>query len=132
MHIEVISKSISPVPGRPSLLFIHGGFHGAWCWDEYLLPWFAERGWETHALSLRGHGESDGRGKIRSWTLDDYTNDVETVLKQIGKPCVLIGHSLGGVIAQRCWDRVPAIAGMVLYASSPLRPDPAVIRKLLR
>ena len=32
---------------RPSLLFIHGGFHGAWCWDEYLLPWFAARGWHA-------------------------------------------------------------------------------------
>ena len=26
------------------LLFVHGGFHGAWCWEHYL-PYFASRGW---------------------------------------------------------------------------------------
>lgn len=132
MHIEVISRTQDSQEGRPALLFIHGAFHGAWCWDEYLLPWFAERGWEAHALSLRGHGTSDGRQNIRRWTLDDYASDVEAVLKTIGRPAVLIGHSIGGVIAQRCWDRVPGIAGMVCYANSPLKPDSAVIMRLMR
>lgn len=132
MKLELISKGSSANAKRPSLLFIHGGFHGAWCWDEYLLPWFAARGWHANALSLRGHGNSEGHAEIRRWTLDDYGADVNSVLESIARPTILIGHSMGGVVAQRCWDRNPAVAGMVLYASSPLRPDPAVVRRLLR
>ena len=61
MKLEVIAHGSAAMSRRPSLLFIHGGFHGAWCWDEYMLPWFARQGWHAVALSLRGHGNSEGR-----------------------------------------------------------------------
>lgn len=64
--------------------------------------------------------------------MDDYAADVTKILDGLGRPTVLIGHSMGGVVAQRCWERSSAVAGMVLYASSPLRADPAVVRRLLR
>lgn len=132
MKLEVISRGSADGTARPSLLFIHGGFHGAWCWDEYMLPWFGARGWHANALSLRGHGNSDGHADIRRWTMDDYAADVMEVLEGLGRPTVLVGHSMGGVVAQRCWERSSLVAGMVLYASSPLRADPAVVRRLLR
>jgi pimeloyl-ACP methyl ester carboxylesterase len=132
MKLEVISRGSADGTARPSLLFIHGGFHGAWCWDEYMLPWFGARGWQANALSLRGHGNSDGHADIRRWTMDDYAADVMEVLEGLGRPTVLVGHSMGGVVAQRCWERSSLVAGMVLYASSPLRADHAVVRRLLR
>jgi pimeloyl-ACP methyl ester carboxylesterase len=132
MHLEVISRGEVTHPSHPSLLFIHGGFHGAWCWDEFLLPWFASRGWQANALSLRGHGNSDGREGMSSWTLADYEDDVGQVLEQIARPTVLIGHSIGGVLAQRSWEHHRQVAGMILYATSPLKPDTSVILRLLR
>jgi pimeloyl-ACP methyl ester carboxylesterase len=132
VKLEVIARGSAGDSPRPSLLFIHGGFHGAWCWDEYLLPWFASRGWHANALSLRGHGNSEGHADIRRWTMDDYAADVMQVLAGLRRPTVLVGHSMGGVVAQRCWERSADVAGMVLYASSPLRADPAVVRRLLR
>lgn len=132
MQLEVISRGDVTHPSRPSLLFIHGGCHGAWCWDEFMLPWFASRGWHANALSLRGHGSSDGREGISRWTLADYEDDVGQVLEQIARPTVLIGHSIGGVLAQRSWARRKKVAGMILYANSPLKPDIAVILRLLR
>lgn len=132
MHLEVISRGDVSHPHRPSLLFIHGGFHGAWCWDEFMLPWFASRGWHANALSLRGHGSSDGREGMSRWTLADYDDDVGQVLEQIARPAVLIGHSIGGVLAQRSWERRKSVAGMILYATSPLKPDTSVILRLLR
>jgi pimeloyl-ACP methyl ester carboxylesterase len=132
MKIEIATRSVNAVAGRPALLFIHGGFHGAWCWDEHFLPWFAERGWPAHALSLRGHGGSEGREQIASWTLADYCSDVLGVVGEIGGPVVLIGHSMGGVIAQQCWARRKDIAGLALVASSPLRPSPSVVWRLFR
>jgi pimeloyl-ACP methyl ester carboxylesterase len=132
MKIEVISRGDTANIARPSLLFIHGGFHAAWCWDEFLLPWFATKGWHANALSLRGHGASDGREGMSRWVLADYVDDVGRVVDQLARPVVLIGHSVGGVIAQRCWDRHAAVAGMVLYACSPLRPDAGVVWRLFR
>ena len=56
--LEVIDKgSVSdthPVP----LLFVHGAWHAAWCWDENFLSFFADKGYRALALSFRGHGDS--------------------------------------------------------------------------
>lgn len=132
VDIELISRAENAAPNRPSLLFIHGGFHGAWCWDEHYLPWFNERGWAAHALSLRGHGASAGEENIRNWTLADYCDDVTGVIDRLDRPVVLIGHSMGGVVAERCWRARDDVVGIVLLAGSPLRPAPSVIWRLFR
>ncbi|MEZ5967521.1 MAG: alpha/beta fold hydrolase [Hyphomonas sp.] len=116
----------------PHILFVHGAFHGAWCWSEHYLPWFAEQGWPAHALSLRGHGQSAGAAQIRDFTLDDYCEDITWAMARIGSPVVLVGHSMGGVLSERMFHRRPDVAGLVFFASSPLKPDPAVVMRLLR
>ncbi len=131
MHLELISRTRDALPGRPPLLFIHGGFHAAWCWDEHYLRFFAERGWAAHALSLRGHGQSDGHEDIRRFTLEDYADDVRTTLDRLGGDVVLLGHSMGGAIAERCWARDERVAGLALLAGSPLRPAVGVVAKTL-
>ncbi|WP_338100704.1 alpha/beta fold hydrolase [Mycolicibacterium cosmeticum] len=40
------------------MVFIHDAWHGAWCWDEHLLDYFAEKGYRAIALVLRGYGNS--------------------------------------------------------------------------
>jgi non-heme chloroperoxidase len=42
------------------LLFVHGAYTAAWCWDENFLPWFAEQGYAAYAVSLSGHGPAAG------------------------------------------------------------------------
>ena len=32
---------------------------GAWCWSDNFLPWFAEQGYDVHAISLRNHAGSE-------------------------------------------------------------------------
>lgn len=132
MNLELISRTAGADAGKPSLLFIHGGFHGAWCWDEHFLPWFNERGWAAHAVSLRGHGLSDGAAQIKDWSLADYAEDVLSMITRLGRPVILIGHSMGGVVAQQCWREHDFVRGMVLVASSPLRPSRSVIYRLMR
>ncbi|MEM7413082.1 MAG: alpha/beta fold hydrolase [Myxococcota bacterium] len=131
MNLELLTRAGDARPGRPALLFVHGGFHGAWCWDEHYLGFFAERGWAAHALSLRGHGKSDGHDRIRRWSLADYAQDVMATCRELGERVVLLGHSMGGAIAERCWAAHPEIAGLVLLAGSPLRPDLGVVAKML-
>ncbi|PCI47268.1 MAG: hypothetical protein COB49_07430 [Alphaproteobacteria bacterium] len=131
MDIEVITRSSGQSGSKPHLLFVHGGFHGAWCWDENFLPWFTEHEWSTHALSLRGHGVSVGTKNINSWGLVDYVEDVLSVIDELGVPVILIGHSMGGVISQMCREVRPDVVGMVLIASSPMRISPWVLVKAI-
>ena len=131
MDLELLSRTSQARPGRPSLLFIHGGFHAAWCWEAHYLGFFAERGWATHAVSLRGHGASEGADEILRFTLADYGADVTATVERIGGPVVLLGHSMGGAIAERCWAADERVAGLALLAGSPLRPALSVIAKML-
>lgn len=129
MTLEIISRGTRH-GARPALLFLHGAYHDARCWDHHYLPWFADRGWSAHALSLRGHGASAGDLRDKPG-LEDYLDDVRQALDRIGGPAVLIGHSMGGVLAQMARARHGDVAGAVLLASSPLRPAPSVVLRIL-
>lgn len=118
--IELITRRPTGGPARPRpLLFVHGAFCGGWIWDEHFLPWFAERGWTAHALSLRGHGKSGGREDLMGHGLSDYVNDVLSVYDGMDTAPVLIGHSMGGMVVQRALVHRPATPAAVLMASAP-------------
>jgi pimeloyl-ACP methyl ester carboxylesterase len=118
MRLEVISRlptgSAKPTP----LVFVHGAFAGAWVWEAHFLPFFAEHGYAAHAVSLRGHGDSEGEEVLPFARLADYADDVARVAANLPEPPVLIGHSLGGGVAQRYAAHAP-VAGLVLLASAP-------------
>nr|WP_246362991.1 alpha/beta hydrolase [Paenibacillus alba] len=102
----------------PSLLFLHGTNHGAWCWEEHFLPYFSKNGYPSYAVSYRGHGKSEGGEKINSFSLDDYVRDVISTINQLKIQPVLIGHSMGGAIAQKILNSCPnKIKAVVLLAS---------------
>ncbi|MFA7280202.1 MAG: alpha/beta fold hydrolase [Sterolibacterium sp.] len=105
--LEVLTK----IPGgkklvhETPLLFIHGAYTAAWCWEEHFLPWFAGKGYFSYALSLSGHGASRGRKQIDSFSINDYVDDVATVVDALPAPPVLIGHSMGGFVVQKYLER---------------------------
>ncbi len=115
-QLEVLHRPPAIEAGRerPPLLFIHGGFVGAWCWDETFLDWFASRGWDCHAPSLRGHGASEGAAELHDFGIDDYVADVVHVAGSLDEPPILVGHSMGGFVAQRYLERHPAMAAVLL------------------
>lgn len=117
MTLELVCRQ--PVERRHStpLLFIHGMFMGAWCWDHFL-DYFARHGFAAHAVSLRGHGNSDGRERLRWTRIADYVEDVATAARQLPTPPILIGHSLGGFIVQKYLEDHDA-PGAVLLSSPP-------------
>lgn len=68
---------------------------------EHVGAGLASRGHDVRGTDLRGFGESEGaRAAIGSWDeyLDDLAGDVGTAAA-LGVPVVLLGHSLGGLIA---------------------------------
>lgn len=117
-RLEILTRRPTGRAKPTPLLFVHGAYCGAWIWDAKMLGWFAERGWAAYALSLRGHGGSDGRDRIRFHTLTDYVDDVVEAFDEFDTPPVLIGHSMGGFVVQRALLRRRAPAG-VLMASAP-------------
>lgn len=54
MALEVIRRHPAVANGQPPVLFVHGAWHGGWCWDQGFLEYFAARGWDVYAMSLRG------------------------------------------------------------------------------
>ncbi len=116
--IEVIDKgSASDIHPTP-LLFVHGGWHGAWCWDDGFLDFFADVGYRAIALSVRGHGHSPTAKPLDKCSVADYVEDVCSVADDLPEAPVLIGHSMGGFIAQMYLARHRAPAA-VLLASMP-------------
>lgn len=119
VQLEIIARRPKHPRRGPRLLFVHGICVGAWVWDEHFLPFFAEAGFEAHALSLRGHGGSGGHDRLRSWRLGDYADDLREAARRIDGPLVAIGHSLGGAVVQD-WLRTGGVAvGAALLASVP-------------
>ncbi len=129
--LELISSPARRQRRAPPLLFIHGGFHGAWCWADHFMPWFADQGFSCHAVSLREHGASRRTGQHDAWRLADYVDDVRWAVGQLDQRPILVGHSLGGTIAQKIAVE-DAFPGMVLLAPSPIGgSNRAALRMLL-
>ena len=118
-QLEVRSRLPASPSRQPPILFVHGGYCDAWCWDPHFLPWFARRGYAAHALSLRGHGESGGRDMLWVTGLDDYAADVERVAASLPMPPILVGHSMGAAIVERLVATHPVRAAALL---APLPP----------
>ncbi len=118
LQLDIISRYPNAEAKPTPLLFVHGSFAGAEIWDEYFLSYFADQGYQAHAVSLRGHGASAGRSGLRWWRLADYVADLKQAVTTLAQTPVLIGHSLGGMVVQKYLERHPA-SGAVLMASVP-------------
>lgn len=107
----------------PALVFLHyyGGSSRTWTPVIEALPA------ETHtiALDLRGWGQSEKPQD--GYTLTSLADDVEALIEGKGlKDFVLVGHSMGGKVAQLLASRNPAgLRGLVLVA--PATPTPLAL-----
>ncbi len=116
--LEVIDKGCESESHPVALLFVHGAWHAAWCWDEHFLDFFADRGYRAVALSVRGHGRSPTSKPLRACSLADYVEDVSSVAGTLPSRPVVVGHSLGGLFVQKYLESQDAPAA-VLMASMP-------------
>ena len=121
-RLEVRTRLPAKPRAKPPLLFVHGGYCDAWCWEPYFLPWFAARGYAAHALSLRGHGASGGHDALFVTGLDDYVADVEHIAGTLPSPPVLIGHSMGAAVVERMLTTRPVRAAALLAPIPPAGP----------
>src|SRR5215208_1604983 len=109
--------------GDPPLVLVHG-----WCCDHtYFAPqeaYFAGAH-RVVAVDLRGHGASDK--PEQDYTADVFADDLAWLCERLGitRP-VVIGHSLGGIVALAVAARYPSLPAAIAALDSPLAPAPDV------
>ncbi|MCB0326759.1 MAG: alpha/beta fold hydrolase [Bdellovibrionales bacterium] len=101
------------------LILIHGAWHGAWCWRD-LLPLLQKQEIQFIAEDLPGSGQSTYEGEI---TLDAYVTSIEESLKEVDEPAILLGHSMGGMVASLVAERNSDQVKKIIYVSSVLLKD---------
>lgn len=103
-----------------TLGLIHGGWHGAWCWDK-VAPLLEQAGHEVVRFDLPGHGED--RTPAVEVTLEGYTGRVVEALDALSEPVVLVGHSLGGTVISQVAERRPEKIEKLVYVCALLLPS---------
>ncbi len=106
-----MSKSSAPV------VMVHGAFCGGWTFDAFRAP-FEAAGHTVLTPDLRGHGSAEAYQTVVGVSMTDYARDIARVCESQGEPVILMGHSLGGLVAQLAARRVK-VAALILMAPSP-------------
>jgi len=120
MKIETIHiKSSSPSKG--TIVLLHGVCFGAWYWENNFQPWFTQHGYDVIAVSYRNHGKSESKGSLRWQTINEYIEDIHSVVSKIEGTVYLIGHSMGGFLVQHYLLKHPSfkVKKAVLLCSVP-------------
>jgi pimeloyl-ACP methyl ester carboxylesterase len=101
---------------KPPLLLVHGVLTGSWLWSRFA-AYFAERGWEAHAMNFRGHYTSD-LADLATTSMSDFAEDIGVAIRQLGRPPVVIAWGMGALATLLYAERHPVL-GLVLLAPSP-------------
>ena len=109
--------------GRPApdILFIHGMWGTPKVWESFL-PAFEKAGYRCEAVRLPFHDtliSETPNPHIGTASLRDYVEAVVGRVEALETPPILIGHSMGGLIAQLVAARIPVKAVIALTPAPP-------------
>ena len=99
------------------IVMAHGAFCGGWAFEHFRKP-FEAAGFAVLAPDLRGHGANDPPGAVAGLSMSDYAADLAALCEGLPEPPVLLGHSMGGLVAQLA-ARKAKVRALVLLAPSP-------------
>ena len=128
-----VTTAIPDAPTRPPILFIHGILGGPWYFENYQ-RFFAARGYPSYAVSLRGRPGSREARDIGRISLEEFVTDAIDVARALGRP-IIVGHSMGGLVAQRLAEEGVTDLAVFLSSASPrgiTLATPRLIAKQLR
>jgi pimeloyl-ACP methyl ester carboxylesterase len=111
---------------RPPVLMIHGAFCGPWSLDG-LKARFEQAGYRVRAPCLRFHDIVPPPAALGTTGLADYAADLEEEMAALDVPPVLVGHSMGGLLALMLAARRPARALILLAPSAPWGVPPSTL-----
>src|SRR5262244_1502480 len=113
---------------RPSVILVHGAANSARVWTFWQGE-LARRGWSSHALDLRCHG-ARAPAELGTTRMADYADDVVAFARALREPPVLLGWSMGGLVAlmaaaacraRACVGLAPSAPARTLDSAAPLR-----------
>ena len=112
-----------------TIFMIHGMWSGPWCWKNYR-EYFQDLGYRCLTPTLRYHDMDPGEEpdpRLGTTSLLDYTSDLEANIRELPDTPILMGHSMGGLLAQILACRGLA-RSMVLLAPAPARGNTALLK----
>jgi pimeloyl-ACP methyl ester carboxylesterase len=110
--VPLDSRLTGPYRAPMRFVLVHGGLHGAWCWER-VVPELEALGHEAVAIDLPGHGE-----RVREKaTLATYRGAVVEVIEDGD---VVVGHSMGGLVVSMAADEVPDRIGRLVYLAAAI------------
>jgi pimeloyl-ACP methyl ester carboxylesterase len=119
-----------------TIVMIHGMWGGGWNWENFK-QFFEEKGYHCLAPTLRFHDvdpKAPPHPQLGSTSLLDYAEDLEKEIRKLDALPILMGHSMGGLLAQILGSRGLAKALVLLAPAPPHRIlilKPSVIRSFL-
>ena len=115
--MEAVTVVRSPIlSDRPPVLLVHGAANSAAVW-RFWQEALAQRGWSSYAVDLRGHGKSSSSADGAS--MSDYADDVTVISEGLSEMPVVMGWSMGGLVAIIFAARGLARACVGLAPSAP-------------
>ena len=130
LQMEVLRAPAASQATPPPVLFVHGTFHGAWCWEPWMEQ-FAAAGVECHAVSLRGTSGSPAEQK--SVRISEHVEDLRSLVRdRFHVPPVLVGHSFGGASCLKYLEAGGPASGCVLLCSVPPSGNAPMVGRFLR
>ncbi len=112
--------------GKPEVVMIHGAFCGPWSLAG-LQEKFEAAGYAVTAPCLRFHDRKRPPAALGTTGLADYTADLEQEIRALGEAPILVGHSMGGLLAQMLGARLPVRALILLAPSAPWGVPPTTL-----
>ncbi|QMU76968.1 alpha/beta hydrolase [Streptacidiphilus sp. PB12-B1b] len=108
------------VQERGCVVLVPGSLHGWWAFERWM-PVFARAGWTPLSMSFPNHTGSRtvATGEYLSLTPADYAADLLAVLDRAGPGTALLGHSMGGLVAQLAAQQSPPSALVLVSAVGP-------------
>lgn len=101
-------------------VLVHGSFHGAWCWER-LSPLLEAVGHQVITPNLPGSGEDPA--PIENADLASYATRVAGVIDGVAGPVVLVGHSMGGIVAAQVAELRPHRLSALVYVNGLMLRD---------
>ncbi|WP_327687007.1 alpha/beta hydrolase [Streptomyces sp. NBC_00467] len=96
---------------RPTLLLVHGAWHGGWCWKQVQSALDAEA-IETYTVDLPSAGGRSGiAGDVRA---------IRELLAAVEGPVVVVAHSYGGIPVSQAVADAPNVVRIIYVAAFQL------------
>jgi pimeloyl-ACP methyl ester carboxylesterase len=103
---------------HPPVIMVHGAFCGGWSLEGLARP-FAAEGYKVLRPDLPGHAPGDAPNAVSGLSMVDYVRAIVALCRAQPEPPILVGHSLGGLVAMLAASRTPVRAMALLAPSAP-------------